>query len=539
MRENRFVQLVTDRRVITILVFVTVMALAYGNRFIQDDAFISFRYAANFASGHGLVWNFNDQPVEGYTNFLWTLLMSLSYVLHIEVVAFSEIAGLIFALGTFLLTYRLADLILKSHPAALLTVLLLGTNYTFSAYATGGLETQLQTFLFVASLYLAATILEDRDWSHLRFLALSVVCIAALMTRLDSAVLFVVLIPLVFWRLVREDLAWQQKLSRAASFALPVLVIIGLWFAWKLSFYGNILPNTFFAKVASATSLSRGFDYLYEFIDSYKLTVFVLLGLFLAKATLRKASVRLLLIVLAIWCAYVVAVGGDFMEFRFFVPVMPGLFILLVEWVSRLSGRAVKAALLGTILIGSWLHATTFVAHNGLDSIASLKAHLDGPKENWVKVGKVLNNLFAGQTPEVIIATTAAGAIPYYSQLTTIDMYGLNDAWIANNGLTLGTRPGHQKYAPYKYLLYSGVNLIVGYPQVESQSVVEKLTFSIDDLQRLELSDAEPGFIPETARIVEIPLDQKYKIIVLYLVQNDVVDRVIRENHFVTHALSS
>ncbi|MGB7063098.1 MAG: hypothetical protein WBF13_12190, partial [Candidatus Zixiibacteriota bacterium] len=45
-------------------------------RFVCDDAFISFRYAKNFVEGHGLVYNIGEK-VEGYSNFLWTLLLSL------------------------------------------------------------------------------------------------------------------------------------------------------------------------------------------------------------------------------------------------------------------------------------------------------------------------------------------------------------------------------------------------------------------------------------------------------------------------------
>ena len=50
--------------------------LAWLNRFIQDDAFISFRYSHNLVRGLGLVWNPGDR-VEGYTSFLWTLIMAV------------------------------------------------------------------------------------------------------------------------------------------------------------------------------------------------------------------------------------------------------------------------------------------------------------------------------------------------------------------------------------------------------------------------------------------------------------------------------
>ena len=54
---------------------ISVLALlGYLNRFLQDDAYISFRYAANWVDGYGLTWNPGQaQAVEGYTNFLWVL----------------------------------------------------------------------------------------------------------------------------------------------------------------------------------------------------------------------------------------------------------------------------------------------------------------------------------------------------------------------------------------------------------------------------------------------------------------------------------
>ena len=51
------------------LLLLLVHALFY--KFLTDDAYISFRYAANLVDGHGLVFNPGFERVEGYTNFLW------------------------------------------------------------------------------------------------------------------------------------------------------------------------------------------------------------------------------------------------------------------------------------------------------------------------------------------------------------------------------------------------------------------------------------------------------------------------------------
>src|SRR5690349_12822760 len=51
-----------------------------------DDAMISMRYARHLAEGHGLVWNLGEQPpVEGYSNFLWTVWMAALHRLPLAV----------------------------------------------------------------------------------------------------------------------------------------------------------------------------------------------------------------------------------------------------------------------------------------------------------------------------------------------------------------------------------------------------------------------------------------------------------------------
>jgi hypothetical protein len=51
---------------IPIVVF-TLHALSFGV-WIIDDAAISFAYSRNLATGHGLVAQLGDAPIEGYSN---------------------------------------------------------------------------------------------------------------------------------------------------------------------------------------------------------------------------------------------------------------------------------------------------------------------------------------------------------------------------------------------------------------------------------------------------------------------------------------
>ena len=64
----------------TLIIFIWNVKQYY---FHTDDCYISFRYALNFYKGYGLVWNPGER-VEGYTNFLWVIIMAFGMVLKIK-----------------------------------------------------------------------------------------------------------------------------------------------------------------------------------------------------------------------------------------------------------------------------------------------------------------------------------------------------------------------------------------------------------------------------------------------------------------------
>lgn len=119
----------------------------------QDDAYITFRYAANFLSGHGLVFNTGER-VEGYTNFLWVMLMALfKGVFGIEYLTFSKVAGVITGSAIFFLLYFL----LKHHfekvpiPLHISLVVVLLSNLSIAYWSIAGLETSAFTCMVLAA----------------------------------------------------------------------------------------------------------------------------------------------------------------------------------------------------------------------------------------------------------------------------------------------------------------------------------------------------------------------------------------------------
>ncbi len=125
-------------------------SLAYN--FVTDDAYISFVYSRNFAEHGQLVFNLGD-PVEGYTNFSWTVVLGLLMKLGIPPEIASRILGTACALVTLYLVMRATERAL-GRPSAWSAVpsLLLACSSGFACWTSGGLETQLFTVLVAAAL---------------------------------------------------------------------------------------------------------------------------------------------------------------------------------------------------------------------------------------------------------------------------------------------------------------------------------------------------------------------------------------------------
>ncbi|HEX9698527.1 MAG TPA: hypothetical protein VGD06_03620 [Acidobacteriota bacterium] len=574
-----------------LLSLVGLLVISAGlNRFIQDDAFISFQYARNLVEGNGLTFN-PGEWVEGYTNFLWTLLMAAGIGAGAEPVVWSYLLGLAFFAGSLLATYHLAAGLSEPAAAGLVAMGLLGTNFSFNAYATGGLETQMQAFLVVAAIGLSWRATRGPGPSSPGLLAAASCAYGlAVLTRLDSAVLLLLPGLLVLARVLwgdgdsgfdgrgpgaahADDAAITAKqggaaitakqgdaaitakqgdvaaaasgssaatAARVAAFCVPALLLIVPWLAWKISYYGDLLPNTFYVKVTSAASLARGGHYVYRFFATYWLLPLAVLAL-VARPRRVAAALRrggpwgtVLPATVLLWCAYVAFVGGDFMEFRFMVPALP-LVMALLSWClfAVVDNRRARAAVVAVVILGSAFHAATFWGVRDIESIRSLAIHMEPDGGDWDEVGRTLGEHF-GPEDGVLIAVGPAGAIPYYSRLPSVDMRGLVDPWVARHGIIVSTVPGHQRMAPLAYLVDRGVNLVVGHPQVIARQRGLPAAYTLSSLGQLGLADASPATVPLGARILGIPMPGDRLLLVLYLVRDLAVDRAIAEKGWPT-----
>lgn len=494
--------------------------LAAAARFFQDDAFISFRYARNFVEGHGLVFNPGER-VEGYTNFLWTLWSAIPLAFGWNPVVFAQWSGIAALFPLVYVTGALGRKLSDDAAAGFLTAALLATNYTVLAFASGGMEVVWQA-LFVTSAFVLRPDARTPAGviGPVRLAAFSAALNAALLTRPDSAIPAAILFPPVLVAIWRHWPPGRFRSVRLTALLAPCLPTAG-WLVWKASFYGALVPNTWHAKDPGFAALAGGAWYAGLFFLTYgwfALAPF-LAGRRLWRAALSPRDTRAVVWTLALWFAYLVKVGGDFMEFRLFVPVMPLLCAILARLLLlRFERTAFRAAAIALLVAGSGIHAV-LPRLWGVETVRGMQRHI--ADEKWEAIGRRLGADLGGSG--ATLAVTAAGAIPFHSGLPTVDMLGLSDRWIARFGAPvrdrrpfLGPKPGHQRIATLGYLDSRGVNLLVGHPRLVPKGTTADSIATRSFFEAGYLAIPLDG-LPDGARAVVIPIDSVHSLAALCL----------------------
>lgn len=462
--------------VIPLIILILILHINYF-RFVCDDAFISFRYAKNFVEGHGLVYNIGEK-VEGYTNFLWTMLLSLFMRLGMNVVVVSQVLGVLSSIVTILLLlYLNQKLYPRDNLFNYLAPLFLVCCGAYAAWSTGGLETSFYTFLVFSGSFLFVTGIEKPLYSALSGMVFALACL----TRLDGLIFVGVTFAFYFiLRVRKKQIAWKCLCFWTLSFLIPFLV----YFIWRWSYYGKFLPNTFYVKVGSESLYRQGFLYLFDFVNRFWTWLFIIPLVFLSRTIRSNENLKFIVhyfVALTLFCSlYVVYIGGDFMDmFRFFVPVLPFFFFLIQEGFRGIYdySMALRVKIQKRLILCSEVVLTIiclfFLVYPskesnrswsmaGIDSIGILRDSV----RLWSKVGIMFKGI---ARPGESLATTAAGAIPYYSELYTIDELGLTLLSPTELKVRNIIRPGHWKEVTDEFLISQRPTYILGHPKLHNE----------------------------------------------------------------------
>ena len=335
--------------------------------FMTDDAFITFRYVRNLLEGHGLVFNPGER-VEGYSSFLWALELAVVWKLFglppeavAQWLSVAYTAGLLAVLAWWV--RRDAGLAAHRGLAAWMALGLVCGSATFAVWTSGGgLETRQFTFFLMS----AMVGLMVRGGGRRRLAVVSLCLAGAALTRPEGALMAACccgwfgMQRLVAYRrsaspvgFVPVDsgshgrgrlvggLDWREIVWLTAPFA----VLVGAHLAFRLAYYGEWLPNTYYAKHVRPWYES-GFRYYVA--AALETGLYLLLPLAWAAMregwrARREVAYALPLLCIAVHMAGVMRIGGDLFEYRPLDFYWPALSVPVVAAILALGSRLSRA----------------------------------------------------------------------------------------------------------------------------------------------------------------------------------------------------
>ena len=422
---------------------------AVAPRWLVDDSYILFRYADNLAHHGALTWNVGEKPVEGYTGAVLPVLLAIGIKLGIPPGLATHALGVsCYFLG------------------GVLILLILGGFNTGSAIAL--------------ILYFTAPFMFTHEWSGLEttmFATAMLLPIYAFVSQRRALFLF----SIVFLSLVRPEgvpfAIVLLLLYRPFSWKSVLVYVVPLaaYTLWRWMYYGQLLPNTYYAKhvgsdvsfydyaalgirrwlqyggflldsanaVRSGTvSLTYNLSDLYDFWAQYLLKPALAALVVLAWGSIRRN--KYLTAATAAFCLFCVMSYLAFkleMNFshRFFVPFYP-IAILGVGGLMKNAGTSLRLVLAVVFLVMPQLRTNMDHVVNERESYyaSTYKRMLE---EEHVAIGRYLEEKIP--PGEWLVVYADAGAVPYYARLKTVDFGGLNDGYLARE------RPGAKETRDY------------------------------------------------------------------------------------------
>ena len=363
------------------LLFILRTSFAIGGAryfVLFEDAMISMRYARHLADGHGFVWNIGEKPIEGFTNLLWVLWMSVAHKLGMsesKISLFIMLSGIAIMVGIGLVTAKIARKMTSEAwvPVAVLAATMF--DYPLVFWTLRGMEVGALALLVYTLLWLVLE--NEEEFSFPRTIAMGALTAGALLIRSDSVVPVGLICLYGF-------LFSSKRWLFAGVIGVFALSAVGGQTVFRKAYFHESLPNTYFLKLYKISPIARIKRGAFVAIEVVTLHLALPVSIVFASITgLKKdfykdQQTRRLFLLGTLFVAqigYATYVGGDAWEWmlyanRYMCIGMPALIVLVAVLLSRLVAEiaAEKAAFfvrrlsLGLLLCGGALVALNLFA---------------------------------------------------------------------------------------------------------------------------------------------------------------------------------
>lgn len=274
---------------------------------LLDDAYVYFRYVDNLVMyGRGLVWNAGEF-VEGFSSPAWTLLLiplralHLNYwhiVLGIGAISFAALWYIACGINRSLMAPEHRHKLRVNFPLAFLSL-----SYGPIAHFTSGTETPL--VLLMAAAYAGAL-------TRPRIRIFRILVGLSPLVRPELLISMAIYLAYAYYRYKKLD--WH--------IIITFIVSSGGYLLFRIWYYAEILPNTFYLK--DGIYPLQGLAFLFDTALAYNLIplvigaicIFRILHIRLGRAAMAWERVGIILCALPIML-YAVKVGGAASHFRY------------------------------------------------------------------------------------------------------------------------------------------------------------------------------------------------------------------------------
>jgi len=409
------------------IIVALVVAYTYSfYPFLSDDSLISLRYSKRLLEGEGLTWT-EGEKVEGYSNLSWVLLNAFLGWLGLDLVVSARVLGIVFTLISCISLISASRIQSKSHMGWLYALMLFGLCGTTAVWAIGGLEQPLVgaalAWAIIGLLKISSSTNPSLRDALIAAVSFGILCL----TRPDGP-LFVVCTAVALWLgwlLEKKKIRWDVLITVTM---IPFLFFVSQTL-FRYYYYNEWVANTALVKVnPSIHHALGGFWYaLKGGVFLWPIWLSMLFCWFYLYKRRQKQVLAVLIIPYIGWLLYIIVIGGDiFPAYRHFTPL-----VIIGSLTIAYCGHAIFEPL---------AHRQKYIALTVI-GILFMATQLFSPDikrartERWefdckdlaetIKVG------FEGRDP--LIAVTAAGCLPFWSEFRAVDMLGLNDYFLPRN----------------------------------------------------------------------------------------------------------
>ena len=417
--------------------------------YLPDDSFISFRYAENLANGHGLRFNVNEPPVEGYSNLLWILFCAFLHKMGLVLPDVVPTAGVLLSIFNILLLWALYRRRGLPSSQMLLPLLVLAGSGPVVMYAVSGMETPLYAFFLLLMLYLLDLALSGGKPLHYALLAASGFLLSLCRPE-GVAALPVLALAVLLLKSRGKEGAVTARAKRSLLLALVGFAAASIaYHAWRVNYFGEWRPTPLLSKGGGGVSLLSAWienltfyfvkhQYYMPPVGYYyaALAIVAFVGFAMSPSTGEKRRTEMAALALFVFYAVVYFNFNDWMPgMRYYAPYVSILMLPAVHVQRPFFASADPRRRAAPF----WLAGMAVLVLN-FGVLAELRVIAHITQESTAKCSVALGKWLKTNIPsDRLLAVSDVGAIPYYAGLETLDIHpqSLTDVRIAKNGFNI------------------------------------------------------------------------------------------------------